>query len=68
MTELKEGDQAYAVNFEIVTCSMLPRMECFDAKEVHTDSFRSAKVYLSKIEAIDAVIEALTAMKECIDE
>lgn len=68
MNEFKEGDQAFAINFEIITCTMLPRQECFDAKETHTDIYKSSKVYATKREAIDAVIDALTTMKECIDE
>ena len=64
----KEGDQAFAINFDVITCTMHPKQEGFDAKETNTDSYRSAKVYATKRDAINAVIEALESIRDCQDE
>lgn len=68
MSDFKEGDQSFAVNFEIITCTMHGILDGFDAKEEQTDSFYGSKVYKTKKEAMTAAIDALVLLRESVDE
>ncbi len=63
MTDFKDGDLSYCIDFKIITHEIMEKVDIFDAKRINTDSFQSTDVYKTKNEAIDATIKKLEELK-----
>lgn len=61
---INDGDITFSIRFEIKSHIMKGQFSEFDCVEIGTDTFEPTRVYQSKKEAIDSLIDSLLKIKD----
>lgn len=64
MKPINDGDITFSIRFEIKSNIMRGIIGGFDCEEIGTDTFEPTRVYQTKAEAIDALIDSLLKIKD----